>query len=88
MTIESTAKHLIIRGCLSRYELVLKAASKITRLEIQTIYDNAYNHDDGSDESHHDFIVSKNPIDTVPSITGSFANPAIFATSMFGKHPM
>ena len=41
MTIESTAKHSIIRGCLSRYELALKAASKITRLEIQTIYDNA-----------------------------------------------
>ena len=51
MTIKSTAKHSIIWGCLSRYELASKAASKITSLDKQTIYDDNFYHDDDSDDS-------------------------------------
>ena len=61
MTIKSTAKYLIFCGYFSRYELVLKAVSKIISLDKHTIYyDQTYNHDDDTDESHYDFVVSEN----------------------------
>ena len=59
MTIKSTAKHSIIRGYLCRYELASKAASKITSLDKQTIYDDNFYHDDDSDDSQYDFIISE-----------------------------
>ena len=58
MTIKSTAKHSIIRGCLSRYELALKAASKITSLDKHTFFNDNSDKDDGSDDSRYDFIIS------------------------------
>lgn len=70
MTIKSTAKYLIIRRYLSRYELALKAASKSSSLDKQTIYDNTYNHDDYLDEIHYNFIVSEN---ITPSGNGYYA---------------
>ena len=58
MMIKSTAEHSIIQGYLSRYELALKAASEITSLDKQTIYEDTYNHGDDSNEFHYDFINS------------------------------
>ena len=59
MMIKSTAKHSIIRGCLSRYELVINSASKITTsLDKQTFYNDKSDKDDDSDDSHYNFIIS------------------------------
>ena len=65
MTIKSSAKHSIIRGCLSRYKLALEAASRITSLDKLTCYDDKQNSDDDSVHSHYDFIISEHL--TLPS---------------------
>lgn len=57
---KSTAKHSIIRGYLSKYEIYLNIASKIYSLDKHTIYDFNYEYDDDSDDNYYDFIVSKN----------------------------
>ena len=59
---KSTAKHSIIRGYLSKYEIYLNIASKIYSLDKQTIYDFNYEYDDDSDDNYYDSIVSKNLI--------------------------
>ena len=59
MSIKSTAKHSVIRGCLSQYKLVLKSVSKINRLNKQAIYNKKSDQDDDSDDNHYEFIVSE-----------------------------
>ena len=57
MTIKSTAKQSIIRGCLSLYELALKAASKITWIDKHNFYNDNSDKDDDLDKSRYDFII-------------------------------
>ena len=61
MTTKNTAKHSIIRGCLSRYKLALKAASRITTLDKVTCYHENKNNDTDDDfaDSHYAFIISE-----------------------------
>ena len=59
MTTKSSANYSTIRGCLSRYKLVLKAASRITSLDKLTCYDDKQNSKDDYVHSHNDFIISK-----------------------------
>ena len=59
MTIKSSAKHSIIRGCLSRYKLALKAASRITSIDKLTCYDDKQNSDDDYIHSRYAFIISE-----------------------------
>ena len=59
MTTKSSAKHSIIRGCLSRYKLALKATSRITSLDKFICYDDKQSTNNDSDDSHYDFIISE-----------------------------
>ena len=59
MTIKVSAKDLIIRGCLSRYKLALKAASRITSLDKLTCYEYKHNINNDSIHNHYDFIISE-----------------------------
>ena len=59
MPFNSSAKHSIIYGCLSRYKLALTAASRITSIDKLTCYDDKQNSDDDSVHNHYDFIISK-----------------------------
>ena len=57
MSFNSSAKHSIICGCLSRYKLALEAASHITSLDKLICYGDKQNSDDDSVHSHYEFII-------------------------------
>ena len=59
MTTKTTARNSIIRGCLSRYKLALKAASRITTLDRETYFDDYNDTDDDSADSNYAFIISE-----------------------------
>ena len=57
MTTKTTARNSIIRGCLSRYKLALKAASRITTLDRETYFQDYNDTDDDSADSNYAFII-------------------------------